>query len=1121
VFGVWALSSPEFAYANADVFQIDIPKSDAVEALNSLALQTKHPLLFDYKQVKGIEVNSLSGAYTLEEALSLLLNETGLEGSLTQRDVISISAITEQFNLKEDDMTSKGKKAFLSSVSAAMLSTIAATPAAAQTAETNNVDEVIATGIRASLQRSQDIKRDANGVVDAISAEDIGKFPDTNLAESLQRITGVSINRVNGEGSQITVRGFGAGFNLVTLNGRSMPTADIPLVGGDGSGTGGSSRAFDFSNVASEGVSGLEVYKTGRAALPSGGIGATVNIKTARPLDKAGLTATFGAKAIHDTSVDSGSSVTPELSGLVSWSNDEQNFGIGVFGSYQQRDSAAPASSSASWNILRASDFLDSSNGLVNDDTRITNAPSGDTLVAVPRDSRYHFSEFERERINGQLVLQFAPSDTLRLTADATYAESSDQERRHDASNWFNRPFGQVEFDSNPVVATTVFLQEDINGAKDFAFQQTLRKTRDKLESFGFNGEWDASDNLTVTLDAHTSKASVSPRAPGGQSEINVGMAMPVVVSQTLDWRGDIPIQSVTADDSINSDGNGVLDVNDISTQVANLRAVSQVNKVDEIDLRGDWDIDGNSVVTLGGTYRSQSNRTQNVGSRQILGNWGATNPGDVERYAPGALQEFCLPCKFNDFDINVTGPNLLGFRGDAGDIFAAVSPQYDDPFVTGQSDNTVEEDVLSLFAEFSTSFDIAGRDANLNVGLRYEDTDVTSTADITLPQNIVWEGNNDFALVQTAETQDFSQEASYDNWLPNVDLSVDLSEDIVARASYSKTIARTGFSNLFVNDSPNTPPGPIALSNTVTGSSGNAGLLPLESDNFDVSVEWYFDDTSFLSVGLFNKRVRNFVGVGQDTRSLFGLRDATSGAAGSRSGRALAILNDLGANLSDTNLFTLTALIDNRPSEAAARAEFEDNLDANGQVDGAYADDIENLFDVIADSNDPLFQFEVTGPVNNREAELRGIEVAGQHFFGDTGFGVAGSYTFVDGDVEFDVGADPSTDQFALTGLSDTANATLIYEKDAISARLSYNWRDSFLASTNRGGGFRNPTFIESFAQVDANVTYEVRDNLFLTVEGINLLGEDLRTYGRSERQLWFAQEFKPRYTFGARYKF
>ncbi|RYD19379.1 MAG: TonB-dependent receptor, partial [Lysobacteraceae bacterium] len=143
---------------------------------------------------------------------------------------------------------------------------------------------MVVTGVRASLNRAIDIKRSSAGVVDAISAEDIGKFPDTNLAESLQRITGVSISRSNGEGSQVAVRGFSGGFNLVTLNGRQLASTSIDLSTGNAFAT-GTGRSFDFQNLASEGVSTLEVYKTGRANIPSGGIGAAINVVTRRPLD--------------------------------------------------------------------------------------------------------------------------------------------------------------------------------------------------------------------------------------------------------------------------------------------------------------------------------------------------------------------------------------------------------------------------------------------------------------------------------------------------------------------------------------------------------------------------------------------------------------------------------------------------------------------------------------------------------------------------------------------------------------------------------------------------------------------------------------------------------------------
>ena len=165
------------------------------------------------------------------------------------------------------------KSLLSSSVALALIGT--AVPAFAQ--DEGVIEEIIVTGgIRGSLKASMDIKRDSQGVVDAISAEDMGKFPDQNLAESLQRITGVSISRSRGEGSQVTVRGFGPDYNLVTFNGRQMPTHSD------------TSRSFDFGDLASEGIAGVQVYKTGRADIPTGGIGSSINISTTKPLDDPG-----------------------------------------------------------------------------------------------------------------------------------------------------------------------------------------------------------------------------------------------------------------------------------------------------------------------------------------------------------------------------------------------------------------------------------------------------------------------------------------------------------------------------------------------------------------------------------------------------------------------------------------------------------------------------------------------------------------------------------------------------------------------------------------------------------------------------------------------------------------
>jgi len=251
-------------------------------------------------------------------------------------------------------------------------------PVFAQEQSADELEEVVVTGLRGSLKASMEIKRDATGVVDAISAEDIGKFPDSNLAESLQRITGVSIDRVNGEGSAVTVRGFGPGFNLVTLNGRQLPAASVGTITGNPTSVGsqGTSRSFDFSTLASEGVSGLEVYKTGNAAVPSGGIGATINIKTIKPLE-GGNRSSLGVKAVFDEGSDN--EVTPEVSGLFSWANDAETFGFSAFGSYQERKSSnrgVSVEQFAFFDYAPDLSFLSAAT--------VVNAPATGALMALP-----------------------------------------------------------------------------------------------------------------------------------------------------------------------------------------------------------------------------------------------------------------------------------------------------------------------------------------------------------------------------------------------------------------------------------------------------------------------------------------------------------------------------------------------------------------------------------------------------------------------------------------------------------------------------------------------------------------------------------------------------------------
>lgn len=987
------------------------------------------------------------------------------------------------------------------------------------------IEEVVVTGIRASLQNAMSIKRDSAGVVDAISAEDIGKFPDTNLAESLQRITGVSISRANGEGSRVTVRGFGAEYNMVTLNGRTMPAA-----GAYGAGQ-GSSRAFDFANLASESVSAVEVYKTSKANIATGGVGATINIKTARPMDDPGLKMSVGAKAIMDTTNRTGNNVTPELSGIFSWTDDNEVFGIGLSGSYQERDSG---SSSASVNDWRVSEWVpqgeaQAANGAMNIangvngesgkayyDSRITNEPKAGQLYALPNDVRYHFSDVHRERTNTQLTLQYRPIESVTATADFTYANNQVEENFGDKTAWMNRSADYVVFDTNATIATPVLISERLGGTKDFNFEQTYTAQDNTLRSAGINIEWAVSDLLTLDFDAHSSSIKSLPGADFG-SRISTSVAAGIGLAQTYDFSGDLPELQIEFDDSTKGNNNGLFDAGDLGSQPMRVWYTSQATEVDQFKLDGVFELE-NGKVDFGIETSSLEMKQQYSEKFSTLGDWGLNDSNNIPE---GLLEPFNTVGQFDDY--NTGNIDQVGFRGDARAIAQWAVGEYDsitdynyDPAFS--ENHTVKEDTQTLYFQVEMNGEIGGLEANMLAGMRYENTDSTSTSIVVPPSSIHWLDNNDFNIVRDqSATLALKENNSYSHLLPSFDFDITLREGLKARYSFGQTIARPQYNDLRASVSVINPSGPTLTGIDATASASNPQLLPIESTNSDLSVEWYFDDTSYVSVGYYDKRVKNFIGSENVAEPQFGLRDATNGQ---RILAAQAALLDRGFQAGETQLFVMAAILDNPADFTPANAPANYNPADAYQDNQAFWDSIGGTYDIVPNETDPLYSFATRTPINNDDAHINGFEIAVQHFFADTGFGVMANYTTVNSDVSFNNGAAPGESQFSILGLSDSANLALMYEKYDVQARLAYNWRDEYLDDANRGAS-NNPRYVEAYYQLDLNVSYSITDNISLSFEGINITSENSRSYGRSKAQLWDLFDLDARYQLGARYTF
>lgn len=1076
------------------------------------------------------------------------------------------------------------------------------------------LEEVVVVGIRASAEASMDIKRDSAGVVDAISAEDIGKFPDSNLAESLQRITGVSIDRRNGEGYQVTVRGFGPEFNLVTLNGRSMPTSQLNSTNGGPR----SSRTFDMSNIASEGVSAVEVYKTGKANMSSGGIGATVNLKTRRPFDNAGLKFSVGAKAVRDTTVRIGDEWTPELSGFLSWSDDK--FGASVAYSRQERESANSGVFSNNWSdysgawtdasflegipyengqlvtspgATRATDVTGYS--IDPEDVRVVNAPAVGQQANNTPGFRYHHGDYYRKRENTQITLQYRPIDRLTATLDYTSAEQVTFINSAELSFWFGGgafPATDVQFDGHPQAATPVYfwtenpayrfparatdaadspLNQPQDAVRDIGITQNQGHYQNNLYSTGFNLEFLASDELTLTLDAHKSYSESTPGDGSIANYINIALGAQGNWAQGYDNSGDLPLLVAVYEDD-HRDGSGSdgilenqLDLQDVGSTVRQIYNDRAWGEISQIKLDGKWEFSDSGAINFG-VETSSMEATQRRSDSQIVleGNWGVGTPGDVP---VDMVEEIDYADLFDGYSTTLSAESREFFNN------SGISVDHDnDPSTpnvnSGQqaevltkgwiakdtaalgrylsynaglewaanpndgTNRTIKEDITSLYLQGSYELEFMGMPLNILGGVRYEQTDVESIGQVA-PSTILWQGDNDL-ISQSGDASQAPVEigtGSYSHLLPSLDVAWHINDDMIVRYSLSKTIARNSYDQLLQGINGVQPPvgGPTILGgNPGLARNGNPGLKPLESNNADISFEWYYDDANYASIGFFSKDVPNFVGTAVDEVFVENVLDPTKGP---RAEAAVAAIEaDPNIALNQQNLFAMIASMNLDPRGCSTSygagedatnsahcggdfgsyqyegtAGWEDNVDIVAVADGEYAD--------------PASFNRMRYPVDNQSAKLGGMELAVQHFFGETGFGVLANYTFVDGDIEFDVGASPTETQFALTGLSDSANLVLMYENFGWSARVAYNWRDEFLVNTAAANN--EPEHVEAYSQIDFNIGYNITEDFSVSLEGINITEEDSRRFARTQRQLTRLDILGARYALSARYSF
>ncbi|KAF1699116.1 TonB-dependent receptor [Pseudoxanthomonas jiangsuensis] len=978
--------------------------------------------------------------------------------------------------------------------SALLLALAQPTVAQEQQDQINELDTVVVTGIRASLQSSMNLKRDSQGVVDGIVAEDIGKFPDTNLAEALQRISGVSIDRTSsGEGSKVTVRGVGPDFNLVLLNGRQMPASNL---GPGGAGT-SNSRSFDFANIAAEAIAAIEVHKTGRAELPTGGIGATINVKTARPLEIREPLASIGFKAVHDTSArnlpDSypGALVTPEVSGIFSKTFADGTFGIMLSGSYQERESGYSQASVAdgwitfpgdsnSWNALPApgTGYSD----------RITNRPGPDDVYARPQNTGYSVNGVQRQRTNGQLTLQWAPSENLTATLDYAYMENKVQQQRSELSVWFSQTAGDSSWTDGPVSAPIIY-QEEYNNA-DLSMGGMQLATKNSGDSLGFNVEWEVNDALSLAFDYHNSSAESRPDSPLGSAGV-LGVASYVRGNTTTDYSGEIPIINVQLPPGMTS-----LQAADALVTGSVFQNSYNKSEVEQFQADGTFKFGDYSGLDFGVSATEVNNRTASaVMQRDTWGGVGSPADYDDSIWSADNMSRY-----FKSFG-NSGNPDwtdqFLVFdferlRQAAIDV-SGCPTCYEMPTEFTDDLRTTEKS-KSAYLQWTTSFDWS-MPLDVAVGVRYEETEVDSSALVRIANGISWDAANELNVTYQPG-QDFTElEGKYDYVLPNLDLALHVTDQITLRGSYSETIGRPGWQQI---------QGGQRLAGIVRvdggdGSRGNPALEPLLSKNFDLSLEWYYGDASYVSAGYFRKNIENFISDTIVREEPFTLHTPVGGAYWN------AAISNGGCTAADLPCIR-DYIFANYAGSPGVNYTGQNSA---GQATGS----------IVGQPGDPVAGFDITTPSNQRSDHLDGFEINFQHVFGDSGFGLAANYTKVESGLTFD-NADLGT-QYPMVGLSDSANLVAFYDKNRWQVRAAYNWRDEFLNGIGGGGTPPNPNWTEAYGQLDAIVSYELLDNLTLSLEAINITDETQRIHARHENMVRFATQTGPRYMFGVRYRF
>ena len=926
-----------------------------------------------------------------------------------------------------------------------------ASPTTQKPPEQAVLEEVVVTGLRASLEKSLDIKKNAGVVLDSINAEELGRFPDADVADSLEHLPGITISRTTGgEGQKVTVRGFGPEYNIVTLNNRILATDD-------------DARDLAFDVLPSEVISGADVLKSSEASALEGSIGGTVNLRSASPFDRPGFHVGAHIEGNYNAMSELHGS---KYSGFIEDTNPAKTLGFLLAAVHSDSKIRTDSLNAYNQNIYGPATY-----------PFVGPGPSV-PLIATPCCITFGsiFDDKKRDALSGSL--EWRPNDAFRLVADGLWTHLEDPQLGYNQSYYF--PYG-TDQNGNPTWSNATVNNGLITSVTSNNFSPEIVNNsinRNVVTSlFGLKATWQATSKLSLGIDAYHSMAN---RPEGGQdSFVTAGLVSATPYSpDTLtitDVPHSLPILNVaippsqlglttcpSGTASATSPGScsytalmnsGFLNDNKYwSTHYDGLNGYSVHDQITAVNFDGSYEAAlGIFSKLLFGVGESHRNKTRTDSSNDWTN--GSGQYGSLYQTAGCPVQ--CNPYTFGSQGFNVlsftTPPHFL--QG-AGGSYPNVLPKLDvnqllafmqslngkpNPFFCSSLPcstpfnfaNTLPQpnpfnsyDVTEKTTSFYVEAQFVGDDWSGNLGMRVVHTTTLASTAESVPVSL-WTPTTANSTqtwnVQYSTAQAFLQEASYTLALPSLNLSYWIvPQQLQLRTALAETMSRPNLNQL----------APNATNQAINGTpqiayTGSAGLKPIKAYQADLSLEWYYRPHSSLSGAFFAKRVIDDIYTGTQTSIDLGTKQYVGGPPGTVPGTS--------------------------------------------------------------------FLWSITAPANGAKSVYTGIELSWQHFL-DNGLGTHVQFTHTWskgydqlGNSTGSVNAAPPT----------TFSISLIYDKGPFNADINWDYTSRYTYDCSQCTEVPGwPAIADPFSWVTASAHYRFRKGFDVYVEGKNLTNEIARTY-------------------------